>query len=606
MRLDQKFGHENISYAHHERFIQFLNSCEPERVSAQFADLLPPYDRYEREQGQLTTGISLAQAAIIFQRWCGLPVSHYSRVRANGSSNNELVALEYRIIPLALAAWSLAARVLQGFSRESDPQSLSALLEDFVKHYFDDREKQIRYILGAEKLGIPWHPLTTAGQLLEFGHGKYQKRIWKNFSSATSHIASVVSSNKQITAEIFRNNGLPVPSQVMISDEREIAPALRHFSFPLVVKPAATDFGTAVHLNLKDETAVRKAFTNARQHGKVLIEEQIAGDQHRLMVINGKFRSARRHKPAHVKGDGKTSIIGLVNKANVERLRNGWKPIPLDDESEFVLDQQGLQPGSIPDRGVEIRLRSQANLSTGGTMEVMTDVIHSDNIVMAERAAAIVDIDIAGIDYITTDITRPWHETNGAICEINVTPGLIFNEEEQILSELFPEQNRGNIPIVAILDPDTEGRLTKAVVSFVQQQISPVCVADCRGLWRGNENLAVGSFSTAAGVRAAVGEPSAAAVVVEVYSKEFCRSGLGVDGCDILVVNPVHADSGDPETDRRLAEFMLTRASKITLSPEKGMQKAEETPLGTSDFSGISGLATGLIVHLRASMGLNF
>ena len=566
MGLNRDIASLEITEDCHYQFTQFLKSCEPERVGTQFPDL---GNLYKKSEEKLTVGMSIARTAIILQRWCGLPVSFSATLGRTNSGDDELIVIEHRIIPLAVSACALATRLLNGIFHSNPPQSLQDQLDNFVNSYFDGREKQIRYILAAEQSGIPWHPLTTEAEILVFGQGKYQRKIWKNFTSVTSHIATVVSSNKHVAAEVFRSHGIPVPRQVMISDEREITLALRRLKYPLVIKPATTDFGIAVYLDLNDETTVRSAFASARKHGKVLIEEQIAGEQHRIMVINGKFRSARRHKPAHVTGDGQTTITELVQQANVERLRNGWQPIPLDKESEFLVNRQGMRFDSIPDSGVEVRLRSQANLSTGGTMEIMTDSIHPENIELAERAAAVMDIDVAGIDYLTTDITQPYHKVGGAICEINVTPGLIFNEEELILSVLFPEHSNGCVPVILILDPDPDGRVTETVFDCTKLHTAPVCLANRQGLWRDGVRFVANNQATVDGAKAAVQEPGAAAAVIEVLPDEFCRNGLGLARCDILIINPPSNDGGALSAERRLAESRLRRISSFTLGRQQ-------------------------------------
>ncbi len=98
--------------------------------------------------------------------------------------------------------------------------------------------------------------------------------------------------------------------------------------------------------------------------------------------------------------------------------------ITWDSEVDRVLSKQGFTRQSVPESGVEVFLRGTANLSTGGTSIDVTEVVHADNILMAERAAIAVGIKIAGLDFITTDITRSYKEIGGGICEINNRPGL--------------------------------------------------------------------------------------------------------------------------------------------------------------------------------------
>ena len=88
------------------------------------------------------------------------------------------------------------------------------------------------------------------------------------------------------------------------------------------------------------------------------------------------------------------------------------------------LARDGLQPDSVPLAGQVVALRSAANLSLGGLAEDVTDEVHPEVARTVERACRLVRLDMAGVDLITTDITRPLAETGGAILELNGRPGL--------------------------------------------------------------------------------------------------------------------------------------------------------------------------------------
>ena len=62
-------------------------------------------------------------------------------------------------------------------------------------------------------------------------------------------------------------------------------------------------------------------------------------------------------------------------------------------------------------------------MSTGGTSIDRTIEAHPDNVEIAETAARIVGLDVAGIDFICPDIATPVRETGGAIVEVNAAPG---------------------------------------------------------------------------------------------------------------------------------------------------------------------------------------
>ena len=98
--------------------------------------------------------------------------------------------------------------------------------------------------------------------------------------------------------------------------------------------------------------------------------------------------------------------------------------LELDDAADRLLAAKGYDHDSVPPEGEVVFLRKTANLSTGGTAIDVTDVIHPDNRLMAERAIRAVGLDIGGVDFLTTDITQSYRDNGGAICEINAGPGM--------------------------------------------------------------------------------------------------------------------------------------------------------------------------------------
>jgi cyanophycin synthetase len=174
---------------------------------------------------------------------------------------------------------------------------------------------------------------------------------------------------------------------------------------------------------------VRAAYAIARTfRSGVLVERFITGQDYRLLIVGGLMVAARRD-PAQVVSDGQHSVGELVAITNEDPHRRAGHSstltcIRVDEAAELVLAQQGLTAESIPEAGQVVRLRTNCNLSTGGTASDVTDSVHPANAQVAQLAAQIFDLDVAGIDMLCTDITRPLAEQNGAIVEVNAAPGL--------------------------------------------------------------------------------------------------------------------------------------------------------------------------------------
>ncbi len=516
-------------------------------------------------------GEAVARAALLLQRWAGVPVRYAARIDATGSdvtrsgatgssptgsdlsesalagsepirqAGTHTIVLEHCLPRVASAAGEVATHLVSELleeGRESlSPAGERALLR-FVAEYVEKPIATLAFVRAALSHGIAWRLAEDSGAFLDLGQGTKQRRVWRHFTDATGEIGTVISTRKDLANAVLRAHGLPVPRQLLVRDEASAIQAARTIGHPVVVKPAASDFGTAVHLDLVSDAEVATAFAHARKHGAVLVEEQIPGFHHRMMVIDGRLASARRQMPAHVVGDGERTVRALVDASNEIRSANGWRPIPLDAESEFVLGRQHLDAQSVPAAGALVRLRTQGNLSTGGTMEVLTERVHPDNARAAVRAAAIVGIDVAGVDFITPDIGRSWTEVGGGICEINVTPGFIFDEEAMLLENWFADGDGGRIATVVILDPPGDGHICACAARLVGARTAPVARCDARGVWLDDALLAPADHAAGQGARIALMEPSAAAAVLGLRSHDVARDGAQFDRCDVLIVAP--------------------------------------------------------------------
>src|SRR5690606_32991302 len=195
---------------------------------------------------------------------------------------------------------------------------------------------------------------------------------------------------------------------------------------------------------------------------KIIVEKYITGEDYRLLVINNVLVAASKRTPAHVIGDGLSTIKELVEKENSDPRRgygheNVLTQITINDLTRTILTAIGYTEDSVPLEGEMVILKDTANLSTGGTAEDVTDIVHPANVSMAERISKIIDLDICGIDIMTTDISKPLEETGGAVLEVNAGPGfrmhlaptigLPRNVASPVVDKLFPQHgDTGRIP----------------------------------------------------------------------------------------------------------------------------------------------------------------
>jgi len=308
---------------------------------------------------------------------------------------------------------------------------------------------------------IPFSRTVSKLPCYDFGHSEKRNRMWQLFTENTSHISTVLVTNKELTHSLLRSSSLPVPNQLVVNSEKQCSSALAKLSTPLVIKPSKTDRGIAVSIGLKTLEEVVKAYSIAKIYGPVVIEEQIPGDDFRLLVIKDNVVGVTKRMPGVLIGNGKDAIKVLFDKYLDLRksdffLKHFCKFGLESNEALQELATQDFSIHSIPKAGQRVTFRANSNISTGGTHENVTAMVHQDNLKMAVDAAKLVGLDIAGVDFISRDISKSWRDGEGGICEINPTPALSVEEGiEPIFRLICQGHNSLSIPVVVLLNKDT-------------------------------------------------------------------------------------------------------------------------------------------------------
>jgi cyanophycin synthetase len=276
--------------------------------------------------------------------------------------------------------------------------------------------------------GVPWRLLPWSGRITQIGEGSRQIRLDLTETSETRLHASRTASDKVASNLLLARHGLPVPRQVPIQRTSEAWAAATRLGPPVVVKPRSGRKGKAVSTSLRQRAEVEKAAHAALlADPRAVVEKHIAGLDHRILVAFGQVVAVSQRRPAHVVGDGLHSVAELVaienrNPARSAGLTTMLSPIVVDADTVRLLAARGLDLQNVPPAGDTIVLKSSANRSTGGTSVDVTPKIHPENARMAVRAAEIVGLDVAGIDFITPDIAQSYRQAGGGICEINSRP----------------------------------------------------------------------------------------------------------------------------------------------------------------------------------------
>lgn len=410
----------------------------------------------------------------------------------------------------------------------------------------------------AASRGIPWIRLNKYS-LCQLGYGANQKRIQATVTSETSSIGVEIACDKEDTKYLLEQAEVEVPKGDIISRESSLKEACNYVGYPLVIKPIDGNHGRGISVNINNYEDALVAFHAAKNvSNRVIVERYITGEDYRLLVINYKLVAAAKRTPAHVVGDGMSTVRQLVDKKNEDPRRgygheNVLTKITINDLSKTILAAKGYTEDSIIPEGEFLILKDTANLSTGGTAEDVTDIIHSSNLEMAERIARIIDLDICGIDVMTTDISQPLEDTNGAVLEVNAGPGfrmhlapttgLPRNVAAPVVDKLFPKMgDTGRIPIIAITGTNGKTTTSRLIAHIAKMNGYRVGYTTSDGVYIQNRLLMKGDCTGPASAEFVLKDPTVNMAVLECARGGLLRAGLGFHYCDVGIVTNVESD----------------------------------------------------------------
>ncbi len=394
--------------------------------------------------------------------------------------------------------------------------------------------------------------------LIQLGYGVNQKRIQATMTCRTSVFAAELAGDKNATKEILREAGVPVPRGTTVYDTIELKKAVADLGYPLVTKPLDGNHGKGATINIKNWKEAVKGCNDALKYSDAVIVEQfIEGFDFRLLVINKKFVAAAKRTPAMVTGNGVSTIQELIDQVNEDPRRGvGHEKvltrIKVDKQTNAILKDKGLTIKSVLPASEILYLKSTANISTGGTAADVTDVIDPYNILMAERIAGIIGLDVCGIDVMTTDIAIPLNEARGAVIEVNAAPGfrmhtsptegLPRNVAEPVIDMLFPRGCPSRIPIIAITGTNGKTTTTRLTAHIIKSCGYQVGFTTTDGIYIQDRLLEKGDTTGARSTEFVLKDPTVNFAVLECARGGMLRSGLGFQHCDVGILTNVAAD----------------------------------------------------------------
>ena len=525
----------------------------------------------------------IEQVTLTLQSMAG-PAVGYGRTRpVTGRAGQFRIVVQYAIEKLAEPAFQLAVDLVTALAGGGSFE-LAPRLDEL-------RALASRYAIGtstaavlaaAHERGIPSQRITDEANLFQLGWGSKQKRLQATITGDTSYVAVKIASDKQLTKALLQEAGVPVPEGGTVTTVEEAQRIARRLRVPVTLKPLDGNQGKGVTTRCSTPEEVARAFAFAREYGrKIVVERFVEGRDYRVLVAGGRVAAASVRRPAHVIGDGVSTITELVELENRNPARgsghsNVLTRLSLDAHAEDMLRRQGYVPDAVPAPGVCVELRSNANLSTGGTAEDVTDLLPEVTRALCVRAAAKIGLDVAGIDIVCRDIAVPLGEQGGAVIEVNAAPGIRMHQHpsageprdagDAIVEGLMGPSN-GRIPVVAVTGTNGKTTTTLMIGHTVRVAGLGTGVTTTEGVFVNGKRLVAGDCTGYWSARTILAAPDVDFAVLETARGGILKRGLAFDQCDIgvvLNVAPDHLGLDGVDTLDDLAQVKAVVASSAS------------------------------------------
>jgi cyanophycin synthetase len=533
--------------------IEAIVRCEPDEraidsqpeFEAALRERFPQLDPWPQRPDGLSLAHALKRVALALRAQAGCPVT-FARCTETLESGPYQVVVEYTEEAVGRAAFDAAERLIAAV-RAPEPQPFDV---DAVLAQLRELDQDIRLgpstgaiVNAALARGIAFRHLTQ-GSLALFGWGAKQRCIWAAEVDGTSAVAESIAQDKELTKQLLRAAGVPVPRGRPVDSVEEAWAVAQEIGLPVVVKPRDGNQGKGVSVNIVDREHLDIAYRAALQHGQPMVERFLPGSDFRLLVVGNRLIAAARRDPPQVIGDGVHSVAQLIEQVNADPLRDDGHATPLTKMriDEIVLARLKVQhhtPQTVPAKGERVVLRNNANLSTGGTATDVTDDVYPEVAARAVAAARMIGLDICGVDVVCETMLRPLEEQRGGIVEVNAAPGLRMHISpsygtgravgEAIVDHLFAPGDNGRVPVASVTGTNGKTTTARLIAHLLKAQGLRVGMANTDGVYVNGRQTDSGDCSGPRSARNVLMHPEVDAAVLETARGGILREGLGFD-----------------------------------------------------------------------------
>jgi len=394
--------------------------------------------------------------------------------------------------------------------------------------------------------------------LIQLGAGVNQMRFQATITCKTSNIAVDIACNKEQTKKMLNDASVPVAKGDICYDEEDLQETIDDIGYPIVIKPLDGNHGKGASINVDNWEDAVKGLKHAKEYSRrVIVEKFITGFDFRVLVINNEVIAAAQRVPAHIIGNGKNTIQELIDTTNEDPRRgygheNVLTEITIDRSTERLIDNAGYTLESVIPENETLYLKSTANLSTGGTSVDVTDLMHPENVFIAERISRVIGLDICGIDIMAPNLTQSLKENGGVVLEVNAAPGfrmhlapsdgLPRNVAAPVIDMLYPPGKPSRIPIISVTGTNGKTTTTRLIAHIVKNNNFKVGFTTSDGIYIQNHMMEKGDTTGPISAEYILKDPNVEFAVLETARGGILRSGLGFKVCDIGVITNIQED----------------------------------------------------------------
>jgi cyanophycin synthetase len=539
----------------------------------------------------LLEAILAVDTAMAFHRHDFYPIG-FSTVLTTGSPRKVLLVWECKLPKVSRKAAKVGFEgCLELLPDELHPHEREKP-EDFATAFANLEERARRserstttavLALAARRRDLPGESLS--GPHVRLGHGASQRLIYASSTEETSLLASQLARNKSRTNIRLAEQHLPIARQIKVATAAEALAAAERLGYPVVIKPLKQKQAIGVTVGIESPNDIPAAFARAEQASqrvgqRVIVEKFLRGQAHRLLVVGGRFIAALMTVPSTVTGDGVRTIAELVEELNNDPMRNGLRlyKVPVDDHLLRDLDRRGYGMDNVLPKDKTIALHSAANVAIGGIHSDVTDCVHADNREMAVRATQAIGLDVAGVDFVTEDISRSYKDVGGGIIEVNARPGLCMHTWPRhgtsrpvaaaVLDLVFPAGATGRIPVAAVVGSRGTSRVARDLDAILRASGRSVALATRRRYFLDGKDAGLEKAQPHDALSGLLGDKRVQTLVSCASPRHVVEHGLGLDACDVAAVIGRDSDQSAIRVLARATRGMLVIGAKNKFARE--------------------------------------